>query len=779
MSKLPSTVKALKNDLDPVWIPSMARAIPGDTGVDGGLGIWYVNHDLDVLVKMPDGAGIGTLFQLYWGNDSQPVAHTFLKDEDLELDYITLTVDYRWIRPHWADPVFCRVTRTSDNKSNTRPVRLRIKQTQPGDRDPDGDVDGHQGLNFELPIDVQINGVHPGNVGPDKGVDVLIRPYLNMSRFDTIRLAWGSEVVEYRLEEDIEVGWDVIVTVDYPTILMAGDNDLLRVAFQVRDAVGNYPDFYAPWSAVQWVRVSLNLDLHDAPWLGNEGDPANEIHLSILQDEDQRVSMYLSSRDYSIGDGLLLVFDGVDAEGLRIYYTELWEVDRVGQAHSFFVPNAIVKALASGRTSIFYEQHPRGGGSRRSKRLEVPVIGQPIPWPAPRVLEAPAGYLDPDGGEATVVFEAAPGWQPKHDVSVVWTAINTEDQVKYRATRSVGDIAPGESIVFTVPATQVRRFKGHAINVHYELTEPGAFPVPRESAYLPLLVGEYVGEMLAPQVENSEGGWLNPVDVPMGTTVTLPFTDTQVGDEFILFWAASDDGVSEQFPVTVGSPGEVIKVLVPADYIAPNLGHSITVYYTLKRSGEALRYSKTVTFLIGVLPLSIDTELMKITAFTIKVPGWTPTGVDSPGNTQYRPAVGGVPPYIYHSSDERFASVRDGKVIGNANGLSRITVTDQEGTTVEYYVDVSNVYNLVFNDNLVTGPESVEWMNSIGGLTSYNRGLYDTRECYQAPSEYLTSIWMCSVTGRYSNYFQWLRTPMFLGNTSINWRFPAACIVST
>lgn len=67
-----------KNDLDPVWIPNIAKPIPGDTGVDGGVGIHYVNNSLDVFVKVPGNTPAMTLFQLFWGSTSVPVAHAFM-----------------------------------------------------------------------------------------------------------------------------------------------------------------------------------------------------------------------------------------------------------------------------------------------------------------------------------------------------------------------------------------------------------------------------------------------------------------------------------------------------------------------------------------------------------------------------------------------------------------------------------------------------------------------------------------------------------------------------
>ncbi|MFL1416076.1 hypothetical protein ACI77M_07585 [Pseudomonas fildesensis] len=751
MPKSSSTPTApTKNDLDPVWIPNIAKPIPWDTGVDGGVGIHYVNNSLDVFVKVPGNTPAMTLFQLFWGSTSVPVAHAFMGGDDLGLEYITLTVKPHNIRPQWADPVYCLVTRPSQNVARTRPLRLRVKQTQPGGRDPNMDIDGHQGLNFSLPEDVVLDGVHSGNVGPGKGVDVLIHPYLHMSLFDTIRLFWGSELIEYRVEKQSEVGESVVVTVDYLTILKAGDDDMLKVAFQVRDAVGNFPDFYAPLSEVELVRVSLDLAPHSVPWLGEESDPDDEIYLAMLEGRDQRVSMFVSSNDFVLHDGVLLVFNGVDADGMAVTYTDLWSVDRLGRSHTFFVPYATVEAVAMGRATIFYEHQPRDGGVRQSKRLQVRIIGDPVPWPVPEVVEAPAGYLDPDVLNATVIFSAAPGWQPHQDLSVVWVTTHTDNPVHYRSTRKVGNIPPDREMLFTVPGREVKRFKGHSIEVYYELAEPGVIPAPRESKRLPLLVGAYVGDMPAAIIDKAEGGWLNPEDVPTGTLTTLPFAETEEGDQLILYWAASDDGVSHLFPVTIGAAGETVGIHVANAYIAPNFGKSVTVYYTLKRDGEPLRFSKVLTLFIGVLPLAIDPLEMVLDGLAVKMPDWPTTGVDAPGNTGFREPTGGTPPYTYSSSNPAAIDVVDGKVTGHTNGIANIRVTDAKGASVFYNVAVKNVYRLVINETKMRGDDAITWMQSINGATLFLHGGAVLNKVYKLPLR--TEVnWGCA--DKYGEYY--------------------------
>lgn len=136
---------------------------------------------------------------------------------------------------------------------------------------------------------------------------------------------------------------------------------------------------------------------------------------------------------------------------------------------------------------------------------------------------------------------------------------------------------------------------------------------------------------------------------------------------------------------------------------------------------------------------------MILQGFSVKIPQWPKTGEDSIGNTAVRTPIGGVPPYTYLSSEPLTASVTpQGKVTGLKSGVSTIYVVDQEGTTLTYLVSVTNVYRLQINDQLLTSPESVSWMNSMQGYPAFYTFINDVRRVYIAP-ERPNHIWTCKL----------------------------------
>lgn len=144
------------------------------------------------------------------------------------------------------------------------------------------------------------------------------------------------------------------------------------------------------------------------------------------------------------------------------------------------------------------------------------------------------------------------------------------------------------------------------------------------------------------------------------------------------------------------------------------------------------------------LAFSIDKLPMILKGYSVKIPQWPKTGEDSVGNTAVRTPIGGVPPYTYLSSEPLTASVTpQGKVTGLKSGVSTIYVVDQECTTLTYLVSVTNVYRLQINDQLLTSPESVSWMNSMHGSTVFESFKRDVRRVYIAPRR-PNNVWTCN-----------------------------------
>lgn len=175
------------------------------------------------------------------------------------------------------------------------------------------------------------------------------------------------------------------------------------------------------------------------------------------------------------------------------------------------------------------------------------------------------------------------------------------------------------------------------------------------------------------------------------------------------------------------------------------------------------------------LALSIDRTQMKLDGFSVKVPQWPKTGVDSIGNTGIRVPTGGVPPYDYASSDPLTVPVTvAGKVTGLKQGVATIYVTDREGETVNYLVAVTNVYRLQISNQAIGFLQAEAWMNSLEGRHTYDRAFRNDILRVYFPPIRTSHVWTCATFGQFGGF---MSVEYRFQSTTGSPLFPAWCLV--
>lgn len=582
------------NELPPIVIPNLFAPREGDTESDGAMGIRHAEQDYDVMLKKPDVIPLNSYIRLFWDSPTQPVSHLIVDERNINEDYFTIRVPKERIRPVWAHP-FCIIKTPSNHETPTRPLKIWTDLTRPGGRDPDYEIPGHQGFVFNLPPDIEIDGVDDDRA--KLNIDIEIQPYLNMGVFDTCYIAWGSQLVSHVVSAS-EVGNSFIMTIDYLTIQRAGDNDMLTVAMQVMNRAGSYPDEYARWSAPKTVRVWLNADLLDPPYLPKFLDEV--IDLDKLAGEPVEVNMYIQRTDAEVGDELLFIMQGVDAENLVIAHTELINTDRVPKLYSFLIDNKTITALANSSATFLYELYNIKNNIRKySIKLIAPIIGEYLPWPALDILEDDdRGFLSPDVPMATAVFYAQPGWTPEHWLSVSWTAHDSDGTVVFSQQRLVGVIPPDGKMEFTFANPDIKSFKGMVVRILYTLQDKQVNPeFRRDSLPLYLRVGELTKGLELPIVHLAKGDWLGEDLVPpTGATGEIPFTETVPGDTLTLEFQGERPELSDSltFDLDGTSAGKTVPFTLTKELISANLNKRVALTYKLEREGQYPRFSKTL-----------------------------------------------------------------------------------------------------------------------------------------------------------------------------------------
>jgi hypothetical protein len=578
--------------LQPVFIPDMEPVFEGDTeGAAGGIGLRNVESPLVVyLINPKDGVGAGSVATLYWINRNVPVASTPIREEDVDQALIPLTVPQHNVVEFWANPVFARLRRHTGNTSNTEEIKVRVRLNRPGG-DP-GPGPGHKGLMYEIPPGVVLNGV--SEAVAQAGVKITVRYWQYMRPYDLIRLVWGSRTVEHRVQPG-EEGRDIVVNVDYETIKAAGNNPLTRVAYQVRDAGGNLPAEGARWSVSSWIDVHLSEARPEPPWLAYPDTHPNRIDLSELGSWDVEVQIWVTSAETGAFSHVTLIWDGKDSEGNPVPHTAIKQLVGPG-LYTFTVDNALVAAIADGTASV-HALYQRSSGEQPSQKLYLDIFGQVIRWPAPKIREDLGGHIDP-ALNATVYFPLQESWSKDGRIEIVFRVSSPDNSIEFRMGREVDDVAPTPAgdLEFTAPATEVKRFEGHLVDVFYEFTRKDSHK-PQESLRLQIVVGVLVRTMPVPTIAKAIAGQLNPDDITDYAKVFSTYTETLRSDWIRMFWIGPR--ARTEVPVQVAVNGTTTEHDIDKSYLTNNLNETVAVFYSLTRGTELPRYSQITEVLIS------------------------------------------------------------------------------------------------------------------------------------------------------------------------------------
>ena len=584
--------------LPPVFIPDMEPVIDGDSeGAHGGIGQRNTESPLVVYVVNPkDGVEAGSVVTLYWSNRNVPVASTPIRDEDKDQTLFPLTVPRHSVVEFWANPVYAKLRRASGNESLTEEIKVRVRLNRPGG-DP-GPGPGHKGLQYQIPPEVLIQGV--SEAVAQAGVKITIRYWQYMRAYDLIRLVWGSQTVERRVQPG-EEGHDIVVNVDYETIKAAGNNPLTRVAFQVRDAGGNLPAEHARWSDSSWIDVHLSEVRPEAPWLAFPATYPNRIDLSELGSWNVEIELWVTNAEVGAYTHVTLQWAGMDSEGNTIPHTPTLPLTGPG-VYKFEVDNALVEAIAGGNANV-HALYQRAGSEQPSQKLYLDIVGQVVRWPAPQIIEDLGGHVDPDLN-ATVYFPLQGSWPDNGLIEVIFRVSSPDNSIEYRVGREVDDVppTPGGNLEFTIPAAELKRFEGHLVDVFYAHTRPGS--KPQESLRLQIIVGVLKRTMPAPFIDKVIGGQLNPDDIGAYAKVFSTFTETLRLDWIRMFWIGPRGRT--EVPVQVAVDGATTEHDIDKSYVLDNLDETVAVFYSLKHGDELPSYSQITEVLIsrnlGVLP---------------------------------------------------------------------------------------------------------------------------------------------------------------------------------
>ncbi|MHA6575600.1 hypothetical protein [Pseudomonas yamanorum] len=456
MSTVITDVPQPTAELGSLEVPGLFPAHAGDVGIDGSLGLRNIQTPQVVYVHTSSRMANGDLLELFSNDPLIPVAHTFVQPGDLQQERLPLLLPAASIRAPLIDPLVCRNNLTGES---TQTLRLKVDLNMPGGPDPDVTKPGHQGLVFKLPADVVVNGV--SNKRAREGIEIEVLHYPFIAVGDRVLLCWGDQQVVHSISEK-DLRCPLKLVVPYEKIIAAGDSTRLNVQFQVCGHTGNYSDPSAPWSAATELKVFARDDYLYAPFIKEAHPQTRVIDLAGLEGKSIMANVYGDPDYFSPNDLLEFFFQGTDAHGNLITYSEKQRVDQSNKLFEFPISHELVAKLVQGHAKVQYILHKFiEGVTLHSIADYVTVQGAVAHWPAPYMNEVkPFAHLQPVPLEGYAYVPYQESWKPTDLITLVWLVPDPEIAVEYRFSRSVGDRPEHNVLEFHVPGAQAKRFEG-------------------------------------------------------------------------------------------------------------------------------------------------------------------------------------------------------------------------------------------------------------------------------------------------------------------------------
>ncbi|PSS46717.1 hypothetical protein [Pseudomonas sp. BBP2017] len=589
----------------PLFISGMITPVEqGDAGIN--IAVAESNPDgvltvIDPYLDMLEGDRLTVFIE------DEQVLEMFVKQADIGKRLFFYLPRERFI-PEWVEDIRFKLLRKDATAAeDSVPLRLRVKLNRPAGVDKEPHLPGHSELpRPQVPRDVIDNGVTAEWAA--RGVPVTIGYYPDRAARDTVVLRWGSVRIPRRISESEAAGREPVeILVDQEAILAGGDSDALQLNYEVFDEVWNYS---SDWSRFTVVKVEAGAWRLDAPIIREAVNGA--IDLIALGPNDVTVQVVISGNPFALGDSIEFTWIGTPKMGAPIVHKASTTIANLPAVLEFKVPNADIRAIASGTGDASYVlRKANGEAPQSSKRAFARIVGELSELPAPVILQAVDGLLDSRLEHAWVLVGPYPGMVVGDVVKLIWQGKRADGSLYlHEEEKDVSDNDVGNAIEVLVAAEHITVLDGGTLELYYRVTNERAVTYDiRESARSYFNVLNLRHELPAPVVLEADGDVLDPeAIIPNGATLRIEYADTEVGDVLTYYWQSvyANGTVSDWVPITEASKGRPVNFRIAPDLVEVSSGTNVNVLYSLRR-GNQTRISSVLQLYIGTpIPVAIS-----------------------------------------------------------------------------------------------------------------------------------------------------------------------------
>ncbi|KAE9638610.1 Ig-like domain repeat protein, partial [Pseudomonas sp. PB106] len=583
----------------PLYIAGMTRPV---TDADGGINIAVVEeHDggvLTVLDPYPDMAAGDAISILV---ADEPVHQIRVTPDDLDkrlmfylpvANFIPGTLECHY--------VLTRAGETAPDDPSVR-LKLRVKLDNPAGADKEPHKPGHSELKMVgLPQDVIDNGV--SKEWATQGVPMTVARYPGITLRDHIYVKWGNVFLLPHEVTQAEVdGAEIIITATPADILSGGDSNKLLIHYQVYDEVWNFSE---KWSQQANVAVEAGASRLE-PAIFKEADEG-QIQLKDLDHQPATLLIHIQSGGvFEAGDTVMIRIIGTPIPGSpsRTFTAEVI-LRTPAYVLEQSIPYEFVSLFAMGTMDASYELHKKNGDRHSSKRTWASVIGNPSQLPAPAINEVIGATLPADSPLATVLIRY-PSMANGDFINLIWEGIRSNgNPYVHEEQHSVSDNEQREGLVTVYVASEhIQALANGSLKLYYRVaTDVEDDDGVSESDYLRVEVGTLRATLPSPEVEEAVDGIIDPSQANTQVSVRIKPVAWAKGDTLTYYWIGTSPLVSTQdsLPITELGIGEPRRFRVAARFVSGNIGHIVTVRYTLRHAATGkFSYSLPLSVMIG------------------------------------------------------------------------------------------------------------------------------------------------------------------------------------
>ncbi|TDV54569.1 hypothetical protein EC919_104307 [Pseudomonas graminis] len=403
----------------------------------------------------------------------------------------------------------------------------------------------------------------------------------------------------FSLEDVVEMTWrDDDPAIEQPAFTYSFTVDNLSEIHQV-----NVPNVHIRALLGGKGRATYVLKkINGAPWLSSKRAtvsivgqvplPApNIIELigDTLAPDEERAHVEIPNYGMEIGDFIVLKWLGTQSNGSTYLHEDTHNVtgNEAGGLERVYFPvmGEHISILNNGSLDVSYSVSNDGwlsADTRRSEHLLVKVGQHAARLPAPTIVEAPDGVLDPEQYPDSATLRIAyDGTRAGDTITWYWKGISEEGSGTDSFPITTG--TAGKPLDFSIARALIEPNINNEVRVLYTLKR-GATGLFEFSATLNLVIGKLIGELPAPTVlEAGDDGALDPMAALNGATIQVRYASMEAQDLLTHLWLGSPGAGTPADQEKPGSDSGLVEFSVSAAVVGANIGREVSVSYRVKR----------------------------------------------------------------------------------------------------------------------------------------------------------------------------------------------------